>query len=226
MPWSCRETQVKVSYSLVICDHTSTENFRKIWSQSKSVLNSDSTYCIQALGKYDQGFEKSKPLVNFQRKHFYSEMTLPFLNSYSYLKVIHQTKCFVSDQIKCFSLKKKKALSVVFTSPTSYFSLSILFVVSCQAPLIQLCIKCCNYSYSLFSNPERVSYYFLKLWELACVDNDASEISTISDRDRASSSGCAANAVAPLRSYLLIVYSFSNPKILCTMFSEPITTIN
>lgn len=177
MPRSCRETKVKLSYGLVICGHTRTENFRKIWSQSKSVLNSDSTQCRQALGKYDQGFEKSKPLHNFQRKHFYSVMTLPFKNSYSYLKIIHLTKCFVSDQIKCFSLKKKKALSFVFVSPTFYFSLSILFVVSCQAPLIQLCIKCCNYFYSLFSKPERVSYYFLSLWELACVDNDAAETS-------------------------------------------------
>lgn len=78
MPWSCRETQVKISYSLVICDHTKTANFRKIWSQSKSVLNLNSTKCIQALGKYEQGFEKSKALDNFQRKHFYSIMTLSF----------------------------------------------------------------------------------------------------------------------------------------------------
>lgn len=53
---------------------------------------------------------------------------------------------------------------------------------------------------------------FLNLWELASIGGVAGKVPPSSERDRTSSCGCATNTASALRSYLLILYFFSNPK--------------
>lgn len=153
--------------------------------------------------KCDKRFEKSETVDIFQSKHLNLEVTLHSTSHFLNLKETkQQTKCFVSDQRKCFSLNRMQALGgILFLPPL--FSPSNLFIVSCQALLIYLCIKWSNYSYSLFIKPEK------RVIVSSCVSSVPGNVFSSSAGHRASYSGWAANTVAALKSWFLILYSFS-----------------
>lgn len=76
--------------------------------------------------------------------------------------------CFRSN--KMLQLEQKGSTGYYFYFIHLFFpSASILFVVSCQAPLIYLCIKWCNYLYSLFVKPEESQLVGTGLcWQCCC----------------------------------------------------------
>lgn len=108
------------------------------------------------IGKIWQKIWKVWNIGYFQRKHLYSEMTFS-LNLY-FLNWKISSRQNVLFQIKQNASAWTKGIFCI--SPTSSFSPCILFAVSCQLPLIYLCIKWCNCSCSLFIKPEKRAIIF------------------------------------------------------------------